>query len=208
MNTIAKKIAGALGAQLKAERGQIDIFTYGLELLLGTIFQAALLVVLSLLLNIFTTTMVCFLAFASLRFVGGGAHLSSYLSCSLFGVSLLIGLGELATLVIPPALLTFISASTILVGFYVIFKWAPAGTAKKQIKDEAMRLKQKKKALLVLMLWSFCLAILLTLKMTAETFAVALGVLGCLFLITPLGYEAAKSIDNMLNITGRRCNND
>ncbi|MDF9409890.1 hypothetical protein L7E55_16315 [Pelotomaculum isophthalicicum JI] len=79
----------------------------------------------------------------------------------------------------------------------------PAGTAKKQIKDESIRMEQRKKTFLVLTVWSVLIVILITQKMAADAFAVILGILGSLILMTPLGYKAAKVLDSILNIAGK-----
>nr|WP_277445417.1 accessory gene regulator B family protein [Pelotomaculum isophthalicicum] len=92
---------------------------------------------------------------------------------------------------------------TLLMGIYVIFRWVPAGTAKKQIKDESIRMEQRKKTFLVLTVWSVLIVILITQKMAADAFAVILGILGSLILMTPLGYKAAKVLDSILNIAGK-----
>ncbi|MDF9409469.1 MAG: putative accessory gene regulator protein [Pelotomaculum sp. PtaB.Bin013] len=203
IKTLARKIAIVMGAQLKVNRDQVEIFTYGLELIFGTLVQLVLIMSLSLLVDTFITTMLCLIAFASLRFFGGGVHLSTYPLCLVIGVSLLISLGKLATLAVNPVSLTFISALILLMGIYVIFRWVPAGTAKKQIRDESIRQEQRKKAFLVLTVWSVVIVMLITQKMAADAFAVILGILGSLILMTPLGYKAAKVLDSILNIAGK-----
>ena len=112
-----------------------------------------------------------------------------------------MALGKLATISISPDTLTVISVSALLMGTFTIFRWVPAGTEKKQIKDESIRLQQRKKALFVLTVWSVITVVLLKQESTANTLAVVLGAFGSFFLITPLGYKAAKAFDNILNIS-------
>ncbi|MCF8011723.1 MAG: hypothetical protein K9L17_07275 [Clostridiales bacterium] len=54
-------------------------------------------------------------------------------------------MGKLATIDINVEALTVISVFALLIGTFTIFRWVPAGTEKKQIKDEATRHRQRKK---------------------------------------------------------------
>ncbi|TEB05792.1 putative accessory gene regulator protein [Pelotomaculum schinkii] len=201
MKAFARRIAVTMGTQLQVERAKIDIFAYGLEIILGTLVQLTLLILLSFIIGAFKTTMVCLVAFASLRYFGGGTHLSTYSGCLIVGTALLLGLGKLAmTIDVSLAALTGISALTILTGIYIILRWAPAGTEKKQIKDESMRLRQRNKALFVLTVCSAVTMVLIQHELTVYAFAAVLGTLGSLFLITPWGYRAVKALDNIPNI--------
>jgi accessory gene regulator B len=205
MKAFARRIAVTMGTQLQVERDKIDIFAYGLEIILGTLVQLALLILLSFIIGAFKTTMVCLVAFASLRYFGGGTHLSTYSGCLIVGINLLLGLGKLAmTIDVSLAALTGISALTLLTGIYIILRWAPAGTEKKQIKDESIRLRQRNKALFVLTVCSAVTMVLIQQELTAYAFAAVLGTLGSLFLITPWGYRAVKALGNIPNIFLRR----
>lgn len=205
MKAFARRIAVTMGTQLQVERDKIDIFAYGLEIILGTLVQLTLLILLSFIIGAFKTTMVCLVAFASLRYFGGGTHLSTYSGCLIVGTALLLGLGKLAmTIDVSLAALTGISALTLLTGIYIILRWAPAGTEKKQIKDESIRLRQRNKALFVLTVCSAVTMVLIQQELTAYAFAAVLGTLGSLFLITPWGYRAVKALGNIPNIFLRR----
>ncbi|KJS17015.1 MAG: hypothetical protein VR69_06865 [Peptococcaceae bacterium BRH_c4b] len=197
-----------MGAQLQVDRDKVEIFAYGLEIILGALLQLTILLLLSLFMDTFITTMICLIAFASLRYFGGGVHLNTYSGCLIVGVSLLLGLGKLATIDVSLEALTVISVLALLMGTYTIFRWAPAGTEKKQIKDETTRLRQRKKALLVITVWSIITVVLIKQKLNANAFAAVLGAFGSFILITPLGYKAFKAFDNILNIIWkgvRRC---
>ena len=205
IKAFARRIAVTMGAQLQADRDRVEIFAYGLEIILGTLVQLTLLLLLSIIMDTFITTTICLIAFASLRYYGGGAHLSTYFGCLIIGVSLLLSLGKLATKDISLEALIATSVFALLLGVYTILKWAPAGTEKKQIKDETTRLRQRKKALLVLTVWAVITLVLIKQELTANAFAAVLGALGSLFLITPWGYGAVKALDDILNTISRGC---
>lgn len=199
IKAFARRIAAAMGAQLQVERDRVEIFAYGLEIILGTVIQLTLLLLLSLVMGTFITTITCLTAFASLRYFGGGTHLSTYYGCLIAGVSLLLGLGKLATVQVSLESFSIIALLVLLTGVYTIFKWVPAGTEKKQIKDESTKLRQRKKALFVITVWSVITVVLIKQELTYNAFAAVLGVLGSIFLITPWGYRAVKVLDNILN---------
>lgn len=205
IKSFSQKIAVTMGAQLQADRDRVEIFAYGLEIILGTFVQLTLLLLLSIIMDTFITTTICLIAFASLRYFGGGVHLSTYYRCLTVGVSLLLGLGKLATIEVNLGALIVTSVFALLLGVYIIFKWAPTGTEKKQIKDELIRLRQRKKALFVFTVWFVITMVLIKQESTANAFAAVLGTIGSLFLITPWGYGAVKALDNILNVFLRRC---
>jgi len=190
---LARKIAITMGAQLQVDRDKVDVFAYGLEIVLGTLVQLTLLIWLSLIVDVFITTMICLMAFASLRYFGGGVHLSTYYGCLTIGIALLLALGKLAaTININVQALTVISVFALLMGTFTIFRWVPAGTEKKQIKDEVTRSRQRKKTLLVFIMWTIITFLLITQKSTGNAFAAVLGTLFSLFLITPWGTRLLK----------------
>lgn len=205
IKAFAQRIAVTMGVHLQVDRDRVEIFTYGLEIILGTFVQLTLLLLLSITMDTFITTMICLIAFASLRYFGGGVHLRTYYGCLTVGVALLLGLGKLATKVVSLEVLTITSVLVLLLGVYTIFNWAPADTEKKQIKDISTRFRQRKKAFFVLTVWSIVTFVFIKYKLTAFAFAVILGLFSSTFLITPLGYRTVHAFDNILNTTGRRC---
>lgn len=192
-----------MGTQLQVNRDRVEIFAYGLEIILGLLVQLAIILLLSLLMDTLKSTMVCLVAYTSLRYFGGGAHLSTQLGCFVTGVSLILGLGKLATIDVSVEVLTYVSTLALLMGVYNIFRWVPAGTEKKHIKDESIKLRQKKKAFLVLTIWSVITAALIKQELNVYAFAAVLGIHGSLFVVTPWGYRAVKALDNILNIIFR-----
>lgn len=205
IKVLAQKIAVIMGTRLQVERDRVEVFAYGLEIILGTLLQLLILIWLSLILNTFITTMASLVAFASLRYFGGGVHLSTYYRCLIVGTSLLLALGKLATIDISLAALKIIYLSVFIMGAFITVRWVPAGTEKKQIKDKKTRRQQKIKTLFVLIMLSAVTWIFIIQKLNAGAFAVVLGLAGSLFLITPWGYRAVKALEDIQNIIMRGC---
>jgi len=199
MQQLSKTLAVILGEKLKADQDQIEIFAYSLEVLLGTVLEIFSIIFLAFLMNIEATTTVCLLVFSSIRFFGGGVHSSTYLKCLFTGNILLLSLGKLATLPISQGLLNSMCLFALLLGIYALIRWIPAGTEKKVITDEPTRLKQKKKVSLLLVFWFVATGLFLKYQVDAYALAIILGIMSSLFLISPLGYGAIKTLDKSIN---------
>jgi accessory gene regulator protein AgrB len=67
-----------------------SIYSYGLEVILSSCFNFIVLIILSVVLNVFTEMFCFILTFIPLRIYGGGAHASSHSKCLiLFSISMI-----------------------------------------------------------------------------------------------------------------------
>lgn len=156
------------------------------------------MLIVSYVLGIFQTTMICIISYILLRHFGGGVHLSTYYRCLTVGLIMFILLGKLATLQTNIFLLVIAICVVFLMGIYTVARWAPAGTDKKII-DRSGKIKQKKNSLIMLIL--LCLGNIMFIKFNLLNYALAsvLGIMMSLFFITPSGYRVIIILDNMLN---------
>ena len=199
MHKLAKTLAGLLGEKLQADQDQIEIFAYSLEVLLGTVLEIFTILFLAFLLNILGPTSICLLVFSSIRFLGGGVHCNTYLKCLVTGCLLLLGLGKLAALPLNPTLLSSTWLLALLLSIYAVSRWIPAGTAKKVIRDEAVRLKQRRKVSILLGSWLVAGGLFIHYSLAAYALAVLLGIVSSLFLSSPWGYQTIKTLDNFID---------
>ncbi len=197
MQKLAKAMAGLLGKQLQTDQDQIEIFAYSLEVLMGTVFEIFAIIFLAFLLNILGPTSICLLVFCSIRFLGGGVHCNSYSKCLVTASLSLLGLGKLASFPHSQTLLSSSWVLALLLSIYAVSRWLPAGTVKKVIRDEALRLKQKRKVSVLLGIWLVAAALLSHCGLDSYALAVVLGILSSLFLSSPWGYQAIKILDNL-----------
>ena len=199
MQKLSKALARFLGYKLQADQDQIEIFAYSLEVLLGTVFEICLIIFLAFLLNIPGTTSICLLVFSSMRFLGGGVHCNTYFKCLVTGSLLLLSLGKLATLPLSQSVLSSIWLLALLLGIYAVSQWIPAGTAKKVIRDEAVRLRQKRKFSFLLGIWLVVAGLLIHYQLGNYALAVVLGILSSLFFVSPMGYQTINNLDNFID---------
>jgi accessory gene regulator B len=194
---ISNNLAAYLGKKLNSSHDNIEMYAYGMQILLGAIIKGFGIVGLAWLLNTLNTTLVLFLVFAAFRCFGGGAHLNTYSRCLIFGVSIIVGLGFLSQIYLSTITLDILFALSFIFAIYTCVKFAPADTEKKPISDEKIRLRQKKKLLLVIVIWSCTIIYLLKIDRNIFTLAMILGGLSSLLLITPLGYQLLALIDKL-----------
>lgn len=196
---ISLTIARSIGQHQLADEEQIEVYSYALELLLGSLLKIVMLLLISGLLNILYPTMLGTISFAGIRFFGGGVHLSTYYRCLAGSLIILLILGKVATYNMDPHFLIPAFFVTFMCGIYSIIRWVPAGTEKKMIIDRESRLKQKIKAMIFLISCFVIIFVFLYFKFYTFANGVAYGLVGAIFFITPLGFLMIESIDRLLD---------
>ncbi|WP_031514744.1 accessory gene regulator ArgB-like protein [Desulfofalx alkaliphila] len=196
---VSDRIAQGLGEQLKVSNDQVEVYSYGLQIVIGATVKLTVILTLALILGILEVVLAYSLFFIFLRRYGGGVHLGTYSRCLVVGAAMILGLSKIATINISVNILIITAALALLLGCYATYKWVPAGTEKKVIRDVRLRRKQKVKVFIVIVIWLISLAFLIHANMLHYAFAATLGVLTGFFLITPLGYKVLQRIDIMLN---------
>lgn len=199
---VSKNIATYLGNRLITSQDQVEVYEYGLQILLGAMIKVVLIVFLSWALNTFNITLVLFLVFAAFRCFGGGAHLSTYPRCLIFGTSIIVGLGLISQFHLDSTVLKVLFISNFIFAIYACIKWVPAGTEKKQFTCDKVCSLQKKKLLILIIIWSFMIVYLMGLAQNTYVLAVILGAWGSLSLITPWGYQLLATIDKLADMKG------
>ncbi|MCK9312778.1 MAG: accessory gene regulator B family protein [Methanocorpusculum sp.] len=198
ISSICRKIAEALGRKLESDSDQIAIFTYSLEILLGTMIKFTLIIILAILFGILKTALIALFTFSLFRWLGGGIHLSTYLKCLIAGLFLVLGMGYVATLQIDELYLIFLYLFSVLTAVYVIIYWVPAGTDKKQIKDIQKRVKQKKETLVALIIWSTLVFLCICNNLYSYALAGIFGSICSSFFMMPMGYQFIGTLDNLI----------
>lgn len=204
IKSFSQKLAKWLGKYLTCREEDLEIYAYGLEIILGGILKIGLLLLISLRLNILLTTVLCTIGFVEIRFFGGGGHFCTYTRCLAGSLAILLLLGKIATLNLNINLIFILIFLNIFLGVYAIIKWIPAGTHKKTVTDENQRTKQKLKTLIMLVIYVGMALIFVQYQLRPSAFSLLLGILASFFLITPLGYFFLQSIDRFLDLLHRK----
>lgn len=192
---MSDNIADYISNELNYDSERKEILSYGIEIFLGESLKIISIIVLSLILNIFSYTLIAMVSFMIFRTVIGGAHNSTYARCFLTSVLWILLIGFLGKN------FYFITENYqwlafLVLGLAVIFTiiWVPAGTEKKTIKNKALRYKMKIISFILLVLW-------ITLILWSQdsvnkiyTLSSILGVSSTFFLVTPPAYTLMKKI--------------
>lgn len=197
----SKKVANSLKSNLNGTKEDVEIWAYGLELLLNGTIKFMLIAGLAAFFGIFKSTMLSLITFAVFRHFGGGVHFSTYLRCLTFGVIKFLILGKISYLnsgIFNQNLLFYI---TLFLGILTIIKWVPADSEIKPIKNEEDRRGQKIKTIIILIVWIVIIKILYRLDSIEYILPIVLGTFTSFVFMTPFGYWVITSIDNVLNKT-------
>jgi len=198
ISSICQKTAEALGRKLEANNDQMAVYAYAMEILLGSLIKITLIIVLALILGIFKTTLIFLFTFALFRWLGGGVHCSTYLSCLTVGLLLILSMGYIATLHIQKYSLVSLYLLSLAIAIYVIFRWVPAGTDKRKIIAVQERFKQKKESFCALLFWNIVVLICIFNNLYSDAIATILGSLFSSFFMMPIGYQFIDALDGLL----------
>ncbi|MBO8158945.1 accessory gene regulator B family protein [Thermosyntropha sp.] len=200
---IAQSIARRLGDILEARPDQIEVYAYGLELLLLPVFNFFVVFILAYIIGSLPNTLMFLAVFAPFRFFGGGVHMSTSIRCLVISTLLIVGLGTISTLSVSFLLLFILLIITFVFGVYVTAKWVPPGTDKNPITDPKIRTKQKIYMTALIIIWSVACIVIGKLQLHNYLLALILGALSSLLLMTPWGYNLIRSIDRVLDNINR-----
>lgn len=161
LEKIAEIITNLVERNMDLTEKEIARINYGLQLIIGVLFQLMVIFIISLYLQIFWYVFIASLTFLLLRIYANGFHLPTYRSCFIFSLVEFIAIGILAKnivlsrtgLIIWLVLVTGIS-------IYLLYKYAPADTKKVPIEDPVTRKRYQRNSLLITLVW-FIISLLL-----------------------------------------------
>lgn len=180
---------------LELESKEKALFSFGLELFVGVVLEAIILLILAFLFNIFWPVFIALLNFLVIRPYAGGIHLPTFNSCLIVTLLVFLLIGFIAANIQPGLLTTIIVIFFVAItGFIFIYKYAPADTKTIPISDPALRQELKRKAYIVLIAWTI-LAITAALLFTGYlnlVIAASLGIFSQLISTHPTFFELAE----------------
>jgi accessory gene regulator B len=123
IRTVSMNIAEKLEKQLQCDKERVEIFAYGLQIILGTGFKLVLILLISLMLDTFHTTLICLITYIAFRNFGGGVHLTTYSRCLVTGLIVFAVLGKLAVHDMETGILLLLLIIISLMWICAIIKW-------------------------------------------------------------------------------------
>lgn len=195
LSTVSNQIALYLGKNLASDQGKMEIYAYGMEILLGAAIKLLIVLALAWIIDVLNTTLIVLVTYAALRWFGGGAHMSTYFKCLILGTTIIVGMGRLSQFNMDMHLLTKLAMVTLFWAFYVCLKWAPGDTEKKPIREREIRLRQKGKMAIMIAVWGVVIIYLVQHCLNTYVLAMILGCISSVFFITPWGYRLFALLD-------------
>lgn len=197
---LSDNIADYMSGQLNYDEDKEAVLSYGLEIIIGDCFKTIPILLISLLIDTFSYTLVAMISFSLHRTFIGGAHERTYMRCFVNSVIMLLMIGIVGKyfglLMQEQIWLSFLVYGQALI---LIYLWVPASTEKKEIKNSQTRKKIKRTSLVISTLW-ISLVIYSYMNQLYHHYILAstLGVLSAFFFVTPLAYKIAKSNYNLI----------
>ncbi|HAA89048.1 MAG: Accessory gene regulator B [Thermoanaerobacterales bacterium 50_218] len=204
---LAEKAAGYIARELGIDGQKEGMLAFGLELLLGSTLEFALIMALACLFGIFRETLLLVLTAGILRLVSGGEHCRAYYRCLIGGAVFFLAMGWLVkwlNSIIAYQSMIFLMMISFTAVIFVIWKYAPGETENKPL-TEADRVRGKKLSFLVTGIFAGIVILLLILNIDqAYMLSVVVGMLCQTFTLTPWGYRFIRCVDRILSFRDYR----
>lgn len=193
MNQLARKLARLL-AQNSHNSVYEDEVRYGIEVILGSIFQVVLLLAIASLLGLVYQTLGILLASALFRRYSGGAHCTAYYRCTLTSLITFLPLAYLTGFLLTYNNLVITCCAAIVV-LTIAWIQAPVDNPTKPITDPVQRQALRKKSLIAAVILCLAAAGLLFIFPLGST-AIMVGLLWQSITLTAPGHIYMSLWDN------------
>jgi len=195
------KIAGYIAGQT-GEAEKNPIYTYGMEIILGTVIKFGLILALAMVTGILKPTFLIIFIAAGFRILSGGVHCSAYYRCLICGLVVFLSLGymvQLASPLMAMSTLKFFTLTGFILTLLITICYAPVDTERKLITETAKRMKMKMLSIIfVFTLYCFILLIDFNKEVTLPFLV---GLIWQAFTLTPAGDWVMKKADGMLTVS-------
>lgn len=184
-----------------------SLYYYGFYIIISTFIKALIIFTTALLLNILIPTLIVVFIFASLRTFAGGYHMDTVGKCLFVSIFLYL----FAALFVQKTFhlwntvtITSFIIFTLVLGFFLLRKYAPKDNPNKPITDPIQIKKFKKKSQIYLFILIILSTILAFQNLYIYVLSICFGILLELFSITPIGYKFFNIIKNRFTFKKER----
>jgi accessory gene regulator B len=190
-------LAKGLSSQLNENHEKRSIYYYGFQVVVGTVFKLTILLAAAYILGIFKETLIIIAFFIAFRTTAGGYHMDTYGKCMAVSMVIFVlsGLFVHYTGIYWNIYTTiFLNIIIFFIGLFSFYKWAPADTPNKPIKNEKKIRSLKRKSIILLTISTAIIFLLIFKSLYVYALAGCVGTLVAIFNITPAGYYFYNAI--------------
>ena len=140
MKGLCDRLAAFIARRSARENANIEVISYGLQGILGTALEFALIILSGKILGMLKEILVMSAVFATLRLMAGGVHFSTYARCLVSSVLIFVfgGLVVRLTALLPGFAEMLYLASGSLFTAYCIYKHSPRDNPNRLIREEEL----------------------------------------------------------------------
>jgi accessory gene regulator B len=211
MKRICDRLAAFIARRSSKENADMEVISYGLQGILGTALEFALIILSGKILGMLKEILVMSAAFVTVRLMAGGVHFSTYNRCLVSSVLIFVFGGFLVRLValLPGLTETLYLASGSLFTAYCIYRYSPRDNPNRLIREEELP-KFRRASLITTGLVLAAVWADYAVKGSAEWYhrSLVTGLLLEGFTLTDCGYLLVKFIEKKLDKKGGAINEE
>ncbi|WP_312812000.1 accessory gene regulator B family protein [Sedimentibacter sp.] len=147
INKISKNVAVFFIKNNLIQVDEIDIYIYGLQLIISSILGISIILFLGIISERLTDSLIFLFCFIILRQYSGGYHANSYLKCNLYFITIFL-LTEAAVIYTQAKYKDVLTVGLICISFVIILRFAPIDNINKKLSN-SQKLKNKKITLII-----------------------------------------------------------
>lgn len=140
MKELCDRLAAFIARRNVKEDADIEVISYGLQGILGTALEFALIILSGIILGMLKEILVMSAAFVTVRLMAGGVHFSTYARCVVSSVLIFI-FGSLMmrlSVLLPGFTETLYLASGSIFAIYSIYRYSPRDNPNRLIREEEL----------------------------------------------------------------------
>lgn len=202
-------ISKDLGKKLNKNNEEIAVLNYGLFTVIHTAIALLCTAIIGIITNTLPQILTITIASSLLKRYSGGVHATSPERCTLIGIVLTCLLAKVAIYIASMDIkfIIIIGLALITICYYILYKKCPVPSKNKPMKNEGTRKKLRKKAFGLVNTYILIVAILIGLYLVSDIMtlksivvSIILGMGLQVFVLTKIGGDLIKSLDNLFNI--------
>lgn len=203
LRNVSLRAAGYMGRTLQASDMQIHLYAFSVEIALRILIQMSLYLFIAFFLGLFWQTLTVILTLVVWRTIAGGSQFKVFARCLILSGIIVASLVYLSLPVWSGSVTYSLILFTLIAGIYAIYRWVPGGFMRKFTRNSQQRTRQKHKALLLLFLCTTLSFLLEYYGYRLYSQGLIVGIIGGMFLLSPLGFRLLAFIDRTLDSIGR-----